>query len=146
MHLDEEDLWSILEAAPGCTVIGYSHRPSSVGVPNTWVLAQDGKVCDRIHPGQGGNGVDGPALEFAVKKRKKNEPIIWVCDGMVTDSSDSFHDNLAEDCGKIVATQKIHMVNDAKEAVAALVKVKRGGKLQPRAIGHIARTDAWLRR
>jgi len=146
MHLDEKDLWSILEAAPGCTVIGYSHRPNSTGVPNTWVLAQDGKVCDRIHSGQGGNGVDGPALEFAVKKRKKNEPIIWVCDGMVTDSHDSFHDNLAEDCGKIVATQKIHMVNDAEEAVAALVKVKRGGKLQPRAIGHIARTDAWLRR
>lgn len=146
MHLSEKDLWSILEAAPGCTVIGYSHDPGSTGVPNTWVLAEDGKVCDKIRTGNGGNGVDGPALEFAVKKRKRNEPIIWVCDGLVTDASDGWRPNLAEDCAKIVVKEKIHMVNDAEEAVEALVTVKRGGRLPTRAIGRIAVTSTWVSR
>lgn len=146
MHLGEDDLWAILEAAPGCTVIGYSHRPGSTETPNVWVLAQDGKVCSKIRSGNGGNGVDGPALEFAIKKRKKGEPIIWVCDGAVSDDRDSFHDHLAEACAKIVAKEKIHMVCDSDGAVKALLSIKRGGKLAPQAIGHIARTDAWLRR
>ena len=146
MHLDETHLWAILEAAPGCTVIGYSHRPGSSETPNVWVLAQDGKVCSQIRKGNGGNGVDGPALEFAVKKRKKGEPIIWVCDGAVSDDRDAYHDHLAEVCAKIVAKEKIHMVRDSEGAVKALLSIKRGGKLAPQAIGQISRTDAWLRR
>lgn len=146
MHLDETDLWAILEAAPGCTVIGYSHRPGSSETPNVWVLAQDGKVCSQIRKGNGGNGVDGPALEFAVKKRKQGEPIIWVCDGAVSDDRDAYHDHLAEVCAKIVAKEKIHMVRDSGDAVKALLSIKRGGKLAPQAIGQISRTDAWLRR
>lgn len=146
MHLSEKDLWSILEAAPGCTVIGYSHHPGSTGEPNVWVHAEDGKVCEAIRGGNGGNGVDGPALEFAVKKRKRNEPIIWVCDGLVTDADDSWHDNLAEECAKIVVKEKIHMVADAEGAVEALVNVKRGGRLNPRAIGRIAATTSWVGR
>lgn len=146
MHLTEQDLWSILEAAPGCTVIGYSHEPGSTDVPNTWVLAEDGRVCDKIRSGNGGNGVDGPALEFAIKKRKKNEPVIWVCDGLVTDAGDGWRPNLAEDCAKIVVKERVHMVKDAKGAVEALVTVKRGGKLPTRAIGRLATTSSWVSR
>ena len=146
MRLEESDLWSILEAAPGCTVIGYSHSPGSTDIPNTWVLAEDGKVCDKIRKGNGGNGVDGPALQFAIKKRKKDEPIIWVCDGLVTDSKDSYDRTLGEQCARIVISEKIHMVPDAEAAINALVVVKRGGKLQAKAIGLIASTESWSNR
>ena len=39
-----------------------------------------------VPPGNVGNGVDGPALRFALSSRRGREPVIWVCDGQVTDS------------------------------------------------------------
>ena len=145
MRLEDDDLWAILSAAPGCTVIGYSHKPSSTdNTPNIWVLAQDGKVCSTIRKGNGGNGVDGPALELAIRKRKsKTDPFIWVCDGLVTDDRDMGHDGLSEQCGKIVVKEKIHMVNTPTEAVEALQQVKSGKRLGVTATGAIARTEAW---
>jgi hypothetical protein len=148
MHLDDDDLWAILSAAPGCTVIGYSHKPgSSDGTPNIWVLAQDGKVCGAIRRGNGGNGVDGPALELGIKKRKsKTDPFIWVCDGLVTDERDQSNEGLSEVCAKIVVKEKIHMVNTPAEAVNALQDVKSGKRLGVTATGLLSRTEAWRNR
>jgi hypothetical protein len=147
MHLDDDDLWAILSAAPGCTVIGYSHSPGSVGQPNIWVLAQDGKVCAKIRRGNGGNGVDGPALELAIKKRKtKTDPLIWVCDGIVTDDRDRGDEALTEACAKIVVREKIHMVNTPTEAVKALQEVKSGKRLGVTATGLVAHSEAWRKR
>lgn len=135
MSLDNDDIWAIIKASPGATIIGYSH---GYGMPhNCWVLAENGKVVAEVREGNGGNGVDGPALMFALSKRKKGEPLIWVCDGHVTDKSDCCHANLTEWCAKVVANHGIYMAEDVPEAVDALKQVRDGRKLPMRAVGPI---------
>jgi hypothetical protein len=146
MRIKDEDLWAILEAAPGCTVIGYSHRPGTTNIPNIWVLAENGRVCEEIRSGNGGNGVDGPALEFAIKKRKRGEPIIWVCDGMVTDYNDYNSDRLSEDCASLVVRAGVHMVAGIGQAVDALKEVKGGKRLPVKAVGEIKHTETFKSR
>jgi len=126
MSLTEDDIYGLLEAAPGCVIIGYSHRPGSSGVPNIWVIADRGQVCERGHipTGNGGNGVDGPAVEFAQKRRRKGEPFIWVCDGVVTDHRDHYMDNLGTICRRQVEKYGIHMVETPDEAIAALKRAE----------------------
>lgn len=131
MCLEEKDLWAIIEAAPGCTIIGYSHRSGSSSTPNVWVIADRGKVCETLPEGNGGNGVDGPAVRFAASKRRNNEPFIWVCDGMVTDgASDMPFTNLSIECVKLVNRHGIHMVRDVEQSVAALRQASRGRRLE----------------
>jgi hypothetical protein len=142
MRLTEKNLWDIIEAAPGCTIIGYSHRPGSTTTPNVWVLAERGKVCEKLREGNGGNGVDGPAIKFAATKRRGNEPFIWVCDGMVTDSEDQNSDLLAEKAARLVVRHGIHMAYNVDDAVAVLKKAATG-RLAPNAVGEISRTKAW---
>ena len=137
MALDESDLWSIIEAAPGCTIIGYSHSPGSHDIPNTWVMAEGGRVVSEVPNGNTGNGVDGPALLFALTKRKKGQPFIWVCDGQVTDSEDTGHSALSKWCARLVTRHKIHMVEDTQEAVDALKRVGRGEVLPTKYTGGV---------
>lgn len=144
MSLEMSDIWEIVNTAPGCVIIGYSHPAGSVGTPNTWVIADRGKVAETFPRGGRGNGVDGPALRFALSKRRHGEPVIWVCDGLVTDGKqDMFYDNLADECANIVIRHGIHMVPDVSGVAEALVKVKRGERLKAAAIGHIASTQQW---
>lgn len=135
MSLSTDEIWEVIKASPGCTIIGYSHGRSSAY--NCWVLAENGKVVSEVRDGNGGNGVDGPALLFALSKRKKGEPLVWVCDGQVTDRNDSYNDSLANWCARVVANHNVHMVNDVPEAVEALKLVRTGHKLPMRATGPI---------
>jgi hypothetical protein len=145
MSFTEDDLNQIVAAAPGCVVIGYSHRQGS-NDPNTWVIADRGKLAERIPHGGRGNGVDGPAIRFAAKHVRAGEPFIWVCDGAVTDGDDDcVYDNLTEEAAALVVKHRIHMVENVTEAVTALSKAARGERLAMRAVGYIARSDAWRR-
>lgn len=138
MRLDTNDIWRIIENAPGCVIIGYSHATGTHTVPNVWVLAERGNVVESVRRGNGGNGVDGPALRFALAKRINNEPVIWVCDGMVTDGKDDNHfKNLDVECASLVKSHNIHMARDVDEAVDALQRVARGEALPTRAIGQV---------
>lgn len=139
MHLDEDDLWSIIKASPGCVVIGYSHESRSVGVANIWVLADRGRVVSHIRGGNGGNGVDGPALKFALSKRRGREPFIWVCDGYVTDCYDDSRPHLDSICIDIVKRNGIHMVHDVTGAIDALKRVGRGEALKTRLVGSLSK-------
>ena len=142
MHLGTEDLWSIIKAAPGCTIIGYSHAPSNTsGTPNIWVMADNGKVVVTVPPGNGGNGVDGPALLFGLSKRKKGDPFVWVCDGHVTDSTDDTHPDLNKFCVGLVKKHRIHMVPNVDGAVLALEKIARGERLEYKLVGPLERYD-----
>jgi hypothetical protein len=119
-------------------VIGYSHQPRSVGVPNVWVLANRGKVCAKIRSGNGGNGVDFPALAFAQKLRKKGEPFVWVCDGVVTVADDDIAPAvLQKQVVNFVAKHNIHNVETVNDAVDALKRVKNGGRLPSRVVGRL---------
>lgn len=135
MHLSDGDLWDVIKASPGCVVIGYSHAAGSVDVPNIWVMAERGRVASEVPIGNGGNGVDGPALLYALSKRKGDEPFIWVCDGYVTDSHDNCRASLNEMCIKIVQQNNIHMVPDVGGAIDALGQVSRGRRLKTRLTG-----------
>lgn len=91
MDITSDDLDEILRLSPSALVMAYSHKPRSQGIPNAWILANRGKraKAEALKTiGNIGNGVDGPALDYAIKHRKGNEAIIWVCDGQITDSHD----------------------------------------------------------
>lgn len=135
MNLSTDDVWDIIKASPGATIIGYSHGGSEI--PNCWVLAENGKVVAEARDGNGGNGVDGPALLFALTKRKKNEPLIWVCDGHVTGDGDGHTYALAEWCARVVVANKVYMAEDVPEAVEALKQVRDGRTLPTRSVGPI---------
>lgn len=142
MSLDHDDIMTIIESAPGCVIIGYSHSPGSTDKPNVWVFAERGNVVADMSkvPFNGGNGVDGPALRFAASKRKKGESFIWVCDGVVTDGvGDHVYSNLDVECVRLVKQHGIHMVENVEEAVKQLKKASMGTTLRPRLIGPLAR-------
>ena len=137
MNLEPDDLDRLLRAAPGCTVIGYSHRPDSTKVPNIWVIAHRGRAASSIPAGNIGNGVDGPAIEFAAARHRAGEPFVWVCDGHVTDGRDASSPELSRQCAELVSKHRIHMVPNVQEAEKALLEAMRGGRLPVRATGAI---------
>ncbi len=137
MRLTDEQVWDMLRAAPGCTVIGYSHEARSTTVSNLWILAKNGRVVDRVPRGNGGNGVDGPALHWAASMRSRHDPFIWVCDGYVTDAYDDHDDALTRVCADLVSTYRIHQVPDIPSAIAALSRAARGSRLPVQGIGPV---------
>ena len=134
MEFGEDDLETILDVSPGALVIGYSHKVGSVGVPNAWVIARRGKrvATGSIPQGNVGNGVDGPILDYAIKHRRGNEPIIWVCDGQVTDHFDKPHKELNEIVANIVIKHGITQVPTPAMAISALRSGDRNGFLAGR--------------
>lgn len=142
MRLSRDEIDAMVSEAPGCVIIGYSHAPRSTGVPNIWVIANRGKVTEIMPDGNGGNGVDGPAIRFALSHRRTGEPFVWVCDGFVTDSDDQAAGHLTEECAELVVKHRIHMVGDADEAVSALRRA-RNSTLPVRAVGYIADSTRW---
>lgn len=139
MRISDSELMELVEAAPGCVVIGYSHKSNSSGVPNAWILADRGKVCSTIPQGNGGNGVDGPILQFAQKLRKKGEPFIWVCDGMVTVSDDHIAPQpLIKWCADFVRKHNIHMVPNVEDGINALRRAANGTRLPTKLVGFLA--------
>ena len=136
MSLSDDDLWEIIKAAPGCVIIGYSHNSyNGSDEPNCWVLADRGKVVGEVRRGNGGNGVDGPALVYALSKRRNNEPVIWVCDGYVTSANDGYSEQLGNVCADLVIKHGVHMVEDVPEAIVAFGKVAKGERLPAKLTG-----------
>ena len=142
MSVRSEDILKILNAAPGATVALYAHKEGSKNVPNFWVLAKDGKMVDKLpHRHGGGNGVDGPALRWAIKaKRFQNEPVLWVCDGAVTDGKhDSTYSHLTAEARVLAIKAKAIMHKRIGDAVTYLKKVAQGqAQSGPLLIGEIA--------
>ena len=144
MHLTTEDVERMVVASPGCTVIGYSHtthrRGGQENQPNVWVLARDGRRVEHIPTETSGNGVDGPAVEYAVKQARKGDPVIWVCDGYVTScDDDDCYDNLDEQCARLVRRHGIHMTETVGEGINVLAQVAKGHKPPVAYTGNVLR-------
>ncbi len=138
MSLSIEEIERMMEASPGCTIIGYSHRAGSTDVPNIWVLAQNGRRVAEVPARRAGNGVDGPALRYAISQARRNEPIVWVCDGCVTSGDDDkIYENLDIECAKLVVKNHIHMAKNVKAGVEALHKVAKREKLPTKMVGNV---------
>ena len=129
MRLAPKDILTILQHAPGATIAAYAHREGSKNTPNFWVLAKDGKMVSQLPTKHGcGNGVDGPALRWALKARRfQNEMVLWVCDGNVTDGeNDGFYTHLAAEAKALVTTGKVVMQRCMDDAVDFLKKLANG--------------------
>jgi len=136
MDFSAEEIEQMVLAAPGCTVIAYSapddprdYLPSSPSYAEhtAWILADNGKMLSRDQiddlAGEinGGNGVDRPALEWAISKRKsKKQPIIWVTDG-------SIHGDVSEifDVVQLAKRENVMYAEDCTSAVELLKQLKR---------------------
>jgi hypothetical protein len=120
-----EQVKTIVENAPGATVVAYSWARE--GGANIYVLAKDGKMARDISEVRtAGNGVDFPAIQWAVENRRRNEKIIWVTDGGVTGVGDGFHDILAKQCVDYVRKHGIIVQETMEQAVDAFRAMSRG--------------------
>ena len=140
MQLDSQEVKEIVRYASGCTVIAYSHM--GAGRPNAWILAQDGAVISEADmPEMGkGNGVDEPVLAWAIKNRKKpSDPIVWVCDGHVTDCNDESSITVREACSKLAVEGKVRQVPDVQRAIRLLRDWSNGKKAPPSLYGLVAK-------
>lgn len=121
MDLSEADLAALRDRAPRALVVGYSHRPGDLGVtPNAWVLVERGRVASEWPAGNVGNGVDAPALRWALSRRRGDEPVVWVTDGQVTDSHDHPGEELTAECADLVRRHRIRLVRGLDEVPRAL--------------------------
>jgi hypothetical protein len=149
MSLDSDDLDRILDHAPNATVFAYSHLPhDKTNKPNAFMLVRDGK---RVAPealanlSNVGNGVDAPALDFAISIKKGNEPIVWVCDGQVTGSTDRGSDDLTEIVAKMLWRNGIIQVPDTERAIEAL-KQPAKASVNKRYYGRVGREVEAIRK
>lgn len=141
MHLSESEVKSLTEVSCGATVLAYtvqSWGTDSEGVPltpNAWVLSERGRMANLTDglPFHGmANGVDLPALRWAVANRKHpNAPVVWVCDGAVTGKYDNSHPLLAKACYDFVKKHRIILVPNVESAIHALRKLGRGENVTP---------------
>lgn len=121
MDIADGELDALLEAVPGVIVLGYSHRPGDMtGHPNGWVLAHAHQRVRHAPTGNVGNGVDGPALRWALEYCPVPQRLVWVTDGQVTDSNDHPNDALTEECAQLVRQHRIHLVRGLLEAAVVL--------------------------
>jgi hypothetical protein len=135
MSLTNKDIIDLTVASPGCTVAVYSADRTNVN-PNLLVLAKDGKMVDKLPERNGGNGVDGEAIRWAIKQRKRSStPIVWITDGKVHGLGSGgayggYHDILAMDCIKEVLKNKVFMAHNVKDGLALLKQLSLGKKPQ----------------
>lgn len=133
MSFSHKDILDITEASAGCTVAVYSADRSNVK-PNLLILAQNGKMVDKLPERNGGNGVDGEAIRWAIKQRKRaSTPIVWITDGHVHGLGNNgqyggYHDILAQDCIKEVLKHKVFMALNVEQGLAVLNQLKIGKK------------------
>ena len=127
MSFTHDQIRKIVESAPGATVAVYTDKGNSK--TNMWIVAEKGKMVNEL-PGFGhGNGVDFPALEWAVENRQRSSsPVIWVTDGGVCPPSAGFMNTYAVQCINFCKKHNIIVLPYVDEAVRELAKMKHGQK------------------
>lgn len=118
MSISEDELSEMATLSPDLTVLGYSHKPGDVArTPNFWVLADRGAVATPLPRGNVGNGVDLPALREA-SRRCAGRPLVWVCDGNTTDSTDNpTTPAMTREVGEFLVAHRVHWVKSLDDLV-----------------------------
>ena len=132
MALSEKDVLDIMEAAPGCTVACYTtNSMDKDGKPNCWILGEKGRMTSAIPASRGGNGVDYPALVWAIQqKQRRNAPVVWVTDGGVIPPHQGYKDTLAMQCIKTCIKSEVLIRNDVEDAVELLTDLAAGKRVK----------------
>lgn len=129
MLFDHSDIMAIAEAAPGCTVAMYCSSRVSVseGTPNIWLLADKGRMVASIPNRHPGNGVDHPAICWAIAARQKaSSPVVWVTDGHVHGVGQNFTIAGSVDCAKVAYTNGVIVRPNVTSAVKTLRDMQHG--------------------
>ena len=127
MSFDESDLDRIMAATAGATVICYSSGYEPQGA-NMWLVAQNGRRTSRLPHFPGNNGVDGPALEYAMSLRKHNEPVVWISDTRVTGADDTCSQYLRDWCLSFCERHGAYITPNSYEAASLLTRIQQGKK------------------
>lgn len=128
MGITHETILDTVKQFAGATVLVYSH--SRQAEMNAWVVARNGRMIakdefDDLPLGRG-NGVDGEALRWALRQRKKGEFLMWVSDGQVTGRNDHMTRELVEECAALCHKNGIIGADTPEEAIQLLADMKRG--------------------
>jgi hypothetical protein len=113
MGLTSAQVEQIMDAYPAVEIRAYC---SDATTGTLRVIAKDGRRVkhDMVNPSGGGNGIDGPALDWLARAPR---PRFWISDGWVTGLHESFAVNLLEECAVTVARHRIIRVNTVHEFV-----------------------------
>lgn len=131
MSLDESDLDQILRASCGATVVGYSADNDTD--PNLFLLAHNSRRVRTMPETSGGNGIDAPAMSWAIKHyRKHNAPVLWITDGAVTGRGDVSSRNLRDQCRRLAHKYGITVAKDVPQALRNLATIQAGKRPEPR--------------
>lgn len=128
MCLEEEDVKQLVLNAPSALVAQYSG--GSRIHPNLYVVANKGKMCQKLPRPHGLNEVDLPALRWAVKnKQRPTSPVIWVSDGVVTGKGDTTGVDLTMEVIKFCQKNGVYVVPTPAQAIELLKKLQRREKI-----------------
>ena len=128
MSLKTEDIVKIVDSAHGATVAVYSTDSANVK-DNLLILAEKGKMIQELPQRNGGNGVDGPALKWAIKQRQHAKaPVVFITDGAVHGLGQGYSDLLAIDCINMVIRNNVIVRENVAEGIKALEEIKAGRK------------------
>lgn len=133
MKFTQDDIKKITEAAPGCTVAMYcgNSRTRADGKPNMWLLADKGTMVTEIPERTSGNGVDLPAVEWAIKARhRKDTPVVWVTDGAVHGPGQNYTDSMGVECAKACLLNGVVVRRNVGDAIDALRLIAAGKKVR----------------
>lgn len=126
MSFSHSQIREIVESAPGCTVAMYSDLGNNS--TNMWILAEKGKMCETLPKANSNNGVDFPALQWAIKQRQRSSsPVIWVTDGGVV-GTHGMHDILTMQCVNECLKNRVIVVEDVTAAKELLRAMQNGQK------------------
>jgi hypothetical protein len=122
MSLSEKDVLNIMDAAPGCTVACYTtNAHDKDGKANLWILGARGRMTTNIPRSRGGNGVDHPALVWAIQQRqRRHAPLVWITDGGVVGPGQGYKDQLAMQCIKTCLKSNVIIRDRVSTAVELL--------------------------
>jgi hypothetical protein len=137
MSLDHDEVMAMVLNAPSALVAQYSGGRSNR--PNLYVVANKGKCVNQLPTPNGGNGMDAPALRWAISKRQRNTaPIIWVTDGGVTGKGDGWYEDLAMECINLVKRHGIYTAETPEQAIEMLRAMSKGEKVTSIVPSHLS--------
>ncbi len=132
MSLSRDEVKDMMYACAGVTVIGYSGYYGGTEEPNTYILADKGKICDELPRVHGGNACDLPVVEYAVQRKQNlKAPMVWITDGYTYGMSGAGYIDELE-CAKFAKKHGFRMEYSPEDAIEYLNDLKRGAKHTPK--------------
>jgi hypothetical protein len=125
MGWSESDIDKLIQSCSGATILAYSSGGND-DEPNAWVVARRNQRVRRLPDFPGGNGVDGPALRYAVSKLRTSSvnPVIWVSDQRVTGLGDVPSQQLRAETDALVKRHGIYVTEDLRQTLRLVTRLQ----------------------